>query len=376
MKKNIRRIYILELIMLIYLLIFKFGILEYFYQYSDIINFSFWVILLIFLIITGGFPQDKKYLKSNTIRLVIIMIMLYFIFSYGIGLFTGFARTVYSHKIIDIIKNIASPFMMIVIMELCRYLILKKEPNQIQKIALIVLMVFFDIMVAMHFYNFNSAEKVFLFLSITLLPCVARESLYTYITYNVSFVPTLILRLCIELYVYFVPILPNFGNYFSSVIGVLFPYLVYKQLSKELEYREKYHLYAKSYFKKFAFGTLCGFMIIVITLVSGFFRYQMIAIASDSMNPIYARGDAIIFVKKEPKDVKENDILVFKQDNAYITHRVMKVYQSKDQYSFITKGDNNEEYDKNVVHNEDVIGVVRYIVKYIGFPTVWFNEQK
>lgn len=375
MKKNIKRIYIVEAIILIFILLLKFVILENFYQYQKIISAIFWIILLISLIAVGGFPRDKKYLKNSTIKITIIILLIYFLLSYGIGLFTGFTRTIYSHKLIDIIKNITSPLILITVMELVRYLILSKNPNKSQRIILTILLVLFEMISISKYYDFASVEKIFLFISITLLPALARGFLCTYITYNVSFVPSLLINLAINLYIYIVPILPNFGNYISSVIGIVLPYIMYKHIKHELEYKEKYSIYAKKFAFKFATVTTAVLLLILVVLVSGVFNYQIIAIASDSMNPTYNRGDAIIFKKINPEEIEKNDILVFKQNNTFVTHRVVQIYKSGNEYSFVTKGDNNDDIDNKLVHNEDVIGVVKYIVKYIGLPTVWFNEQ-
>ena len=42
---------------------------------------------------------------------------------------------------------------------------------------------------------------------------------------------------------------------------------------------------------------------------------------------------------------------------------------------FFIIGDNNETVDANLVDEENVLGTVKYIVKYIGYPTVWLNER-
>ena len=115
---------------------------------------------------------------------------------------------------------------------------------------------------------------------------------------------------------------------------------------------------------------------IIILLVSGIFKYQIVAIASNSMKPIYEKGDAVIIEKKNPNKIKEQDILVFKKNNTYITHRVIEIIKNENNYNFITKGDNNKELDKYKVPENEVIGTVKYIIKYLGFPTIWLNEQK
>ena len=92
------------------------------------------------------------------------------------------------------------------------------------------------------------------------------------------------------------------------------------------------------------------------------------------MNPIYYRGDAVIYEKKEATEVKEGDILVFKKRNATITHRVVKIIDKGNTLAFQTKGDNNDDLDLDVVNSSEVLGTVKYVVKYLGYPTLWFND--
>ena len=92
------------------------------------------------------------------------------------------------------------------------------------------------------------------------------------------------------------------------------------------------------------------------------------------MNPVYERGDAVIYEKKNAQQIKKGDILVFKRNQMVVTHRVQEVIQKNHQLFFQTKGDHNEKTDSVLVSQEDVLGTVQYIVKYIGYPTIWFNE--
>ena len=113
-----------------------------------------------------------------------------------------------------------------------------------------------------------------------------------------------------------------------------------------------------------------------LKFISGIFKYQIIAIASNSMKPVYEKGDAVIIEKKKPDQIKEQDILAFKKNNIYITHRVIEIIKNENNYNFITKGDNNKEIDKYKVTEKEAIGTVKYIIKYIGFPTIWFNDKR
>ena len=112
----------------------------------------------------------------------------------------------------------------------------------------------------------------------------------------------------------------------------------------------------------------------MIILVSGITKYQMIAIASDSMYPTYQRGDAIIFEEVEVSTINDGDILVFTANNQIVTHRVAKINENEGQLYFYTKGDANEALDAEPVTQENILGIVRNTIRYIGYPTVIINE--
>ena len=148
----------------------------------------------------------------------------------------------------------------------------------------------------------------------------------------------------------------------------------YKQVHKCVTYKEKYSLYAKSYLKRFLFVFTSIIAAVVIVLVTGLTKYHLIAIGSNSMNPIYYYGDAIVYEKIAASDVKVEDILVFLHQGKIITHRVIKIENENGKLKFITKGDNNEKTDKYDTFENDVLGVVRIVVKYIGYPTIKLGE--
>lgn len=375
MKKNIKFVYLIELILFAFVIIFKFMINDGYSFRDEIIVSILWVLLLVFLIIKGGFPKDNNYLKKSSIRTIIISLMFYFIIIYILGLFTGFAKEINFANTISFIKRICITLVFIVSSELIRYLTFKRNPNKLQIVLFTILMICLNMVTIINFSLFTSLEKTFLVVSVLILPIIARECLYSYITYNVSYVPTLILHLVLGLYTYIFPIVPSLGNYITSVCGIVFPYMVYKQIGKSILYKEKYNIYAKKYLSRFCYSLILIFGIGLTILVSGIFKYQMIAIVSGSMEPVYYRGDAVIFEKKDASEIKKGDILVFRHDNTYITHRVINITQSGSNYKFTTKGDNNDTRDVFDTSSKDVVGVVKYIVKYIGYPTVWFNKK-
>jgi len=91
------------------------------------------------------------------------------------------------------------------------------------------------------------------------------------------------------------------------------------------------------------------------------FGYSVFNVATGSMEPVISQND--IIVVKEQRDYELNDIVTFKSDNAYVTHRVI----SKSGNSYITKGDANNAKDVSI-KKDDIIGKVVHVIRQGG---VW-----
>ena len=95
------------------------------------------------------------------------------------------------------------------------------------------------------------------------------------------------------------------------------------------------------------------------------------------MYPNIAIGD-VVLVKKinknELKYVTEDDILVYQYDNKTIVHRIVKISNINGKYIYQTKGDANKEEDNWLIYENQVIGIVKFKIKYIGYLTVQLNN--
>ena len=376
MKAKNKDLYIIELIMLFLYIILKylsFRLNITIFQYFDLIFYFLFFILFYF---KYGIPRDKKYLKRISIRYTIILLLIYLIVTYILGCFTGFVTSIYNTTLFGIARNAFPIFVVIVCKEIIRYSVANK--SSIQKLPIILLTIIFiviEIYSNLLTTNLTSFFQIFNFICLIVLPTIAKELLFSYITYNISCMPTIIYDLAFEIALLILPIYPDLGNYVNAILNILFPFLVYLIMKKMIEYKEKAPLKTKWFLGKIMLIPTVIFLITLIILVSGIFNYKMIAIGSDSMNPIYYRGDAIIYYKTAIDDIKEGDILVFQSADAVITHRVTRIIERGNKIFFQTKGDNNESVDSNFVDEENVLGTVKYIVKYIGYPTVWLNER-
>ena len=377
MKKNIKGIFITELIILIFILILKIVVLEKIPYLMNYFNMFFWFILAAILYLISGFPKDKNYLKGITIRYVIIALLAYLILVYMLGLFTGFTYSTFTITFKGILKNTLPVTIYVISREYIRYILCKKTGKNTKPIiVLTILYIIFGITMTTNGYKFSSFEGIFVYTFLTCIPLIARESLCSYITYNVSLIPTIIFSLAMELVVYVFPFYPALGDYLYSVLGLLFPFLLYYKISGLVKYKEKKNIKLKREIINLMFIPIFIVLMVLITLVSGIFSYEMIAIGSDSMNPIYYKGDAVIYKKIDDMDIiNEKDILVFEYNNVIVTHRVKNIIKKGNVTYFQTKGDNNNKVDTDLISEEDVLGVVKYVVKYVGYPTIWINER-
>ena len=100
------------------------------------------------------------------------------------------------------------------------------------------------------------------------------------------------------------------------------------------------------------------------------FGYSIFQIETGSMSPTLEIED-IIIVKLENVNIKENDIITFKQDNNFITHRVTRIENEK----FFTKGDNNPTEDEPI-GNKDILGKVEIVIPDVKIWKSVFKEPK
>ena len=366
MKKSKKMLYVCDLLILAFILILK----------KNIYLMMFLILFMGFLLYKYGFPRDKHYLKSNVIRIIIISLLSYFLIAYGIGIIVGFTKNVFSLRLYRILSNISVPLIVIVCEEIIRYIYAKNCQSDIKPYLLLTIVyIFLSIIMETNGYLFNDFEDIFVFITLIVFRVVAYEFLFSYLTYKVSFVPSLIIRLVINLYIYFVPIFPNLGNYLTSVFGIMYPTTVYFLIYRMIKYYSKDNEYVVKIRRNYVLYPVIIVLLILTILISGIGKYRMVAIGSGSMEPVYYRGDAVIYKRiSQNEKIEVNRIIAYEKNGTLITHRVVNVSEINGSYVYKTKGDKNLYADDYVVYENDIFGVVIYKLSYIGYPTIWFNE--
>lgn len=368
----------------IYIILFIFLCLSFFLFlpnnrvfYFNYINPIFWFTL--FVISFLWFKNDlcKKRYKYDFMQIVIISVIIYLIMFYLFGFIVGYNTLPYNHSLIGILKNIWSYVIVVLFQEYVRQTLINRSGNK--KIFLIIITGIFAVINIVNLsYGMFLANitDIFKFIFTIVVAETAKSILLTYLTYKSDFIPSFLYAFLLQIVIYVIPITTNLNWFLDATFKLLLPFAVYI-LSNNF-YVRKEKLRTKKRKVTISLMPLIVIIIPMVFLVSGVFKYQAIAVVSNSMVPVYKRGDAIVFEKvnqKEKNHIKVDDIIVYSNKNNLILHRIIDIkYTKAGNKMYITKGDNNNTIDEGYVKEDNIIGIYKFKIPKIGYPTVWLQE--
>ena len=99
-----------------------------------------------------------------------------------------------------------------------------------------------------------------------------------------------------------------------------------------------------------------------------------LVVMSKSMEPSLEPGDLLI-VQEISEKTEEGDIVVFRQADKLIAHRVSRVVDIDGKYRVYTKGDAFLEEDSALLNYEDMLGKVVYRLQGLGLPVYWVYRK-
>lgn len=101
--------------------------------------------------------------------------------------------------------------------------------------------------------------------------------------------------------------------------------------------------------------------------VPSVFGYKPFIVLSGSMETEIHQGDLIITKIIEPEELEIDDIIAFRDnENTVTTHRIIDIVEKDGDTYFVTKGDNNNSQDQNLVEYDDVEGIYVLRIPAIG----------
>ena len=309
--------------------------------------------------------------------------MIFLILYYLFGIIIGYAESNNYLTLYGLTVFIIPTILKIIFKEHLRNSLLTKSgDNKFLIIYSVILFIMIDILPALSILKMSNMHDVFIFTALVLLPSITVNVFATYINKKVGYMPVIIYLLIFSLYQYVVPIVPNPSEYLKAIIDFILPILILFKVRKIVnKYSDEDKEIDRNYKKSAIILLIIPIMltIIIIYFVSGYFKYYALAIASGSMNPIFDRGSVVITEQVNEKydnynKLKEGEIIAFKAEKNIVVHRLIRIVNTDNEVYYYTKGDANEEEDDYLIKKENIIGIVRFRIPYIGYPTVWFSE--
>ena len=351
--------------------------------------------LIVFLILSYLIRNFRKPIirnKKETLIVVSGLAVTILGFIYILGYKTGFGLN-YS----CIFKNYISIWtfikvlLIVILSEVTRYIIVnsdyrKKGYNWIIQIVLILIFFLVELNISKKVYDLSRLSQFYEFFALIFVQSISKNLLLNYLTKKYAYAPGLIYRIVMDLYIYFIPIMPQINSFIEGVILLVAPYIVFMvvrlvdgRLSKEEKKKAKKQKELRGwrkYVNRVSTTIVTIIFVILVVLVSREFKYAMIAIGSESMSGSYNKGDAVIYEKIDAKEYKLNkdDVIVYKKDDVIVIHRIAKVYHLDGKTIYQTKGDNNDSLDNWIVESDAILGIVRSRVPIIAWPSVLLNE--
>ena len=251
----------------------------------------------------------------------------------------------------------------------------RSNNNKIIIVLSCIVFIIYDSFSKFYLYNLSVSDDLYEYIGLVILVSIARNIFLSILCSKSNVINCIIYRIITELYIFVVPIVPNFGPYINSVLEITLPLIIGLILMSP----SKRILPSPNMTKRGRISSIVvvSILLLIVLLNSGLIKYQMFVIGSNSMNPYIYRGDVIIARRtnsKEIKQIKKGEILVFRYDKKIVSHRVYKIITRNNKLYFRTKGDNNDQVDDNLAKESDVIGTVSFRIKYIGLPSIWLRE--
>lgn len=339
-------------------------------------NTNLWFALLtaVFAVVFGACVKKRR-IPSYTFRQVFWVLLIAAFSLIAVYILSGLGFGYQKTPLVSAYwwRRIAPYALAIIGAEYIRHILLAQEIKS-SGLFVYVIFVLFD---AALFRQSNSLDRFsafWEFASMTLLPALSANVLYTYVSKRYGFLPVIAYRIPLAVYPYLLPMAPLMPEAMLSFARFMLPLGVLGFLRSFYEKKRRLAAQKNKAWNMIASALSVLIMTAFIMLISCRFQYGLLVIATDSMTGSLNKGDAIIYEQYEGQALEEGQIIVFSSNSRRIVHRITRLRKINGVLQIYTKGDANEAEDAGFVTTADVIGTEVSSIPYLGYPTVWMRE--
>jgi signal peptidase len=332
---------------------------------------------LVVMVGTQG-KADRARHKSDKAVIVGSVVAIWFVLQFATGILFTYSRNALVVDLRGVFINIIAYGSVAVSIELLRQrlMLMVGRRNAVWFGVVVAVVLALPMMNLGQVAEVTSAERLVKMLFIDIFPSLIMSALLTYLTLAAGLPAQLTFRLGVLAATLLPPIIPKYDWYLIGISYMLLCMAVYIVLDRgtrqSTAVRARRTAHVRIAYEIMSYVIL-GAMVLFMT---GLFSYRPMAIVSNSMKPLYSRGAMVVVETRAAVDIHIGDIVQYQSTGKTITHRVLSIDYDENgtgERVFITKGDNSPSQDPPVSAAQ-ILGVVRFYIPYIGYPTVWLRE--
>lgn len=313
--------------------------------------------------------------SKKVVMLFAIFAVIYLIGFYLLGLYFGYYEAPLKFGGWVLLNRIIPTAVIIISSEIIRKVLLAQHTKYTNILTLIT-MVLVELVVYVDIYSLTTLTKFAEVVGFTFFASVACNMLYNYTANKYGILGNIVYRLMTVLYVYIIPFVPDVYIFFRSILRMLYPYVIYQVL--EYTFGKSIKSTPVEDKKTDIIGKVVLGIVAVLTamLISCQFSYGILVVASGSMSGTISTGDAVVYeTYTGEQNITINDVIIFNKDGIRTVHRVIDMKNVNGEQRYITKGDANQQQDEGYITNEDIIGITKFRIAYLGYPSVWLSDM-
>ncbi len=357
------------------------------------LSFSLFAILLSLLFIPGGIARyvcaaflaamtiaiclliSKRSILSINKREVLLLLavigFLYLTAYYLTGTVYGFYSNPYFFTLGTIPTHILPITVIIITTEITRRVLLAQK-NTLVSILTYLSAVMAEVLSLSSTAGVNTFNQFMDLVGIIILPALTSNILYCYTSAKYGAMPVLVYRLIRTLHIYLIPVSSLVPQSMLAFVELFLPLAILAFMRMLYESKGRKKIARPTWLKNTVTALAVFLMILVVMLISCQFEYALVVVGSESMTGEINKGDAVIYEDYDAnEDVNEGDVLIFNKEGVQTIHRVSRLEYVNGQKRYYTKGDANTHLDSGYITDSDIIGIAKFKIAYIGYPTIW-----
>ena len=355
------------------LLLFLSLLLFYPYNYLYLIIA---IILFAGAVIVFKFIKKRKNTSINKKEVLLILTIsavTYLMAYYLLGIEYGFSNTLKPLDVLSVFTCIIPIAITIVLFEYIRFALISYESKLVDSLVY-VSSVILEVLLVSTLVKIATFNDFIDLIALTFVPSIVLNLLYDYVSKQYGIIPNIVYRLITTLYLYIIPFVPNVPESIFAIIKIFVPLLILFIVKILYEKKEKIALKKKDTWAYILYGVVFVFVLSLTAIFSCQFTYGAVVIATESMTGELNKGDIVFYKEYSGEEIKEDEIILFKENDALIVHRVVEIVDINGEIRYYTKGDFNEDRDPGYREEKDIVGKTNIKCPYVGYVTLWLLE--